>query len=354
MRNLLDITDLTTQEINSLLSIAMDIIQSPEKYNTVCKGKKLATLFYEPSTRTRLSFTAAMMELGGTVLGFSDANASSVSKGETVADTVRVISCLADIIAMRHNKDGAPWVASQFASVPVINAGDGSHCHPTQTLADLLTVKRRKGGFDNLTVGFCGDLKYGRTVHSLTKALGRYKNIRFVFISPEELKIPNYLRQDIENKGFSYLETDSLDKHISSLDILYMTRIQKERFDDEEQYNRLKDSFILDVKKMYNGKSDMIVLHPLPRVNEITQEVDYDPRACYFEQVLNGKYIRMALIYSLLQWKDEPNPQTVDYEVVKGGTCNNSKCISSTEQVKPLFKLMPSGTKTCFYCDELV
>ncbi|MDR0829831.1 MAG: aspartate carbamoyltransferase [Prevotellaceae bacterium] len=350
MRHLLDITDLTTQEIDELIALAMDIIEQPEKYCDALKGKKLATLFYEPSTRTRLSFTAAMMEFGGNVLGFSDAAASSVSKGETVADTIRVVENFADIIAMRHNKDGAPWVAAQYSQVPIINAGDGGHCHPTQTLADLLTIFRQKGGFENLTVGFCGDLKYGRTVHSLTKALGRYKNVKFVFISPDELKIPDYLRSDIDKESYNYLETNSLENAMPELDILYMTRIQKERFDDENQYNRLKDSFILDAEKLKTAKKDMIILHPLPRVNEIATDVDNDPRACYFKQVLNGKFIRRALIYTLLRQKTQ---DTRHEKVVLGERCPNSRCISSIEAVKPLYKIADNGEKRCYYCDEI-
>ena len=265
IRSLLEITDFTVDEIDELVALAMDIIANPKKYADVCKSKKLATLFYEPSTRTRLSFTAAMMELGGNVLGFSDAAASSVSKGEVVADTVRVVENFADIIAMRHNKEGAPWVASQYASIPIINAGDGGHCHPTQTLADMLTIYRHKGRFSDLTVGFCGDLLYGRTVHSLTKAMGRYRGIQFVFVSPDELRIPDYLRRDIDKKGYQYYETDNLEEAMPRLDILYMTRVQKERFDSEEQYNRLKDSFILDMPKLRHAKDDIIILNACQR-----------------------------------------------------------------------------------------
>ena len=360
MCNLLEITDFTTQEIDDLVALALDIIANPAKYSEVCKGKKLATLFYEPSTRTLLSFTAAMMELGGNVLGFSDAAASSVSKGESVADTVRVIESFADIIAMRHNKEGAPFVAAQYANVPIINAGDGGHCHPTQTLTDLLTIFREKGKFTDLTIGFCGDLKFGRTVHSLTKALGRYAGVKFVFISPNELKIPYYLRQDINKFDYNYLETNSLEDAIPKLDILYMTRVQKERFDTEEEYIRLKDSFILDANKLKTAKKDMIILHPLPRVNEITYEVDNDPRACYFKQVLNGKYIRMALIYTLLRAKNNASTTftsnqehgTNIEEVVLGKKCQNPRCISSIEQVIPLYKILKNGEKRCFYCDN--
>jgi aspartate carbamoyltransferase catalytic subunit len=346
MRNLLDITDLSTQEIDNLIALALDITENGSKYSEVCKGKKLATLFYEPSTRTRLSFTSAMLELGGGVLGFSDAASSSVSKGESVADTVRVVSCFADIVAMRHSIEGAPWVASQFAKIPVINAGDGSHAHPTQTLADLLTIKRKKGGFDGIKAGFCGDLKYGRTVHSLAKALSRYKEVKFVFISPDELKMPNYLIKEIENQGIECIQTNDLENNLSTLDVLYMTRVQKERFDDENQYHRLKDTFILDAEKMSKAKASMIVLHPLPRINEITQEVDNDSRACYFEQVLNGKYIRMALIYRLLQWQNEQEKRKIEYS--KNFTCKNPKCISRFEQVEPLV----NAENRCFYCEH--
>ena len=352
MRNLLEITDLTIQEIDDLIALALDIIAKPAKYSEACKGKKLATLFYEPSTRTRLSFAAAMQELGGNVLGFSDAAASSVSKGETVADTVRVVENFADIIAMRHNKEGAPFLAAQYADVPIINAGDGGHCHPTQTLTDLLTIFREKGAFNNLTIGFCGDLKFGRTVHSLAKAMGRYYGVKFVFISPNELKIPDYLRNDIDKLNYNYLETNSLESAMPELDILYMTRVQKERFEREEDYNRLKDSFILDVEKLNTAKKDMIILHPLPRVNEIATDVDNDSRACYFKQVLNGKYIRMALIYTLLKWKTENAESKIDYNLTEDKTCNNPRCISSIEAVKPLYKISKTNEKRCFYCDN--
>lgn len=301
MRSLIDISELTTGEIEELIGVANDIIANPEKYSEKCKGKKLATLFFEPSTRTRLSFEAAMLELGGSVLGFSEAQSSSASKGESVADTAKVISCYADIIAMRHPKEGAPLVAARNASIPVINAGDGGHCHPTQTLADLLTIYREKGGFDNLTVGFCGDLKFGRTVHSLISALIRYKNVRFVLISPNELKLPGYVKDKLDKEGIEYTETDSLENSIADLDILYMTRVQKERFFNEEDYLRLRDTYILTPEKMALASEKLRVLHPLPRVNEISVAVDGDPRACYFKQVLYGKYMRMALILKLLE-----------------------------------------------------
>ena len=302
MRSVISILDLSVEEIDELIARANDIIANPDKYADACRRKKLATLFFEPSTRTRLSFEAAMYELGGKVLGFSDAQCSSSSKGESVADTIHVVSCYADIIAMRHPKEGAPYVASLNASVPVINAGDGGHNHPTQTLADLLTISREKGHFDNLTVGFCGDLKFGRTVHSLIEALARYNNVRFVLISPEELKLPSYVKNDvIKAKNLEYIQTTDLEKVMPELDVLYMTRVQKERFFNEEDYLRLKDSYILTPDKLANAKPDLSILHPLPRVNEISVAVDKDPRACYFKQVLNGKYMRMALILKLLE-----------------------------------------------------
>ncbi len=302
MRSLIDILDFSVDELNELIASANDIIANPEKYSEKCKGKKLATLFFEPSTRTRLSFEAAMLELGGSVLGFSEANSSSAAKGESVADTAKTISCYADIIAMRHPKEGAPLVASMNASIPVINAGDGGHNHPTQTLADLLTIQREKGGFNNLTVGFCGDLKFGRTVHSLITALSRYSGINVVLISPLELKLPSYVKKDVlEKNDIPYKQTTDLESVMPELDILYMTRVQRERFFNEEDYLRLKDSYVLEPKKLKNAKKDLCIMHPLPRVNEISVAVDDDPRACYFKQVLNGKYIRMALILKLLE-----------------------------------------------------
>lgn len=303
MRSLIDISELTTGEIEELIGVANDIIANPEKYSEKCMGKKLATLFFEPSTRTRLSFEAAMLELGGSVLGFSEAQSSSAAKGESVADTAKVISCYADIIAMRHPKEGAPLVAARNASIPVINAGDGGHCHPTQTLADLLTIYREKGGFENLTVGFCGDLKFGRTVHSLISALIRYKDVKFVLISPNELKLPSYVKDKLDKEGVEYTETNSLESSIADLDILYMTRVQKERFFNEEDYLRLRDTYILTPEKMALASDKLRVLHPLPRVNEISVAVDGDMRACYFKQVLYGKYMRMALILKLLEVK---------------------------------------------------
>ena len=301
MRSLIDILDLTAEEIDWLLGTADDIIARPDAYANLCARKKLATLFFEPSTRTRLSFEAAMYELGGQVIGFSDAGSSSASKGESVSDTVQVISCYADIIAMRHPKEGAPMVASMKASIPVINAGDGGHNHPTQTLADLCTIRREMGRLDNLTIGFCGDLKFGRTVHSLISEMSRRSGIKFVLISPVELRVPTYIRDEIlAHSDATYVETDSLEAAMPELDILYMTRVQRERFFNEADYIRLKDSYILTPEKLETAKQKMAILHPLPRVNEIAVAVDEDPRACYFKQVLNGKYMRMALILMLL------------------------------------------------------
>ena len=301
MKDLINILDLSVDELDDLIATANDIIENPDMYSEKCKGKKLATLFYEPSTRTRLSFEAAMYELGGNVLGFSEANSSSTAKGESVSDTAKTVSCYADIIAMRHPKEGAPLVASMAASIPVINAGDGGHNHPTQTLADLLTISREKGRLDNFTIGFCGDLKFGRTVHSLIEALSRYKNIKVVLISPNELKLPSYIKKDVMAKNnIEYKQTSDLESVISELDILYMTRVQRERFFSEEEYLRLKDSYILTMDKLKNAKEDLCIMHPLPRVNEISVAIDDDPRACYFKQVLYGKYMRMALILKLL------------------------------------------------------
>ena len=306
MRHLISPLDLSIEELDEILSLGQAIMQNPEKYSHVCDGKKLATLFYEPSTRTRLSFEAAMLNLGGKVLGFSSADSSSASKGESVADTIRVISSYADICAMRHPKEGAPTVASMYSEIPVINAGDGGHNHPTQTLTDLLTIKTLKGRLDNMTIGMCGDLKFGRTVHSLINAMVRYENVRFILISPNELKIPDYLRQEVlDAKNIEYIDTNELEKYMPELDILYMTRVQRERFFNEEDYIRLKDSFILDSEKMKLARDDMYVLHPLPRVNEISTDVDNDPRAVYFKQVKFGVYVRMALIITLLGLKDK-------------------------------------------------
>ena len=298
--SLLSILDLSVKEIDELVSTAEHIIANPKSYAQRCRGKKLATLFFEPSTRTRLSFEAAMYELGGNVIGFSEAKSSSAAKGESVADTAKTISCYADIIAMRHPKEGAPMVAAMNATIPVINAGDGGHNHPTQTLADLLTIKLEKGRFENLTVGVCGDLKFGRTVHSLIDAMSRYEGVKFVLISPEELRVPDYVREAMDRENIPYVETTDLESAMPTLDILYMTRVQRERFFNEEDYLRLKDSYILTVDKLENAKQNLSILHPLPRVNEISVAVDDDPRACYFKQVLNGKYMRMALILKLL------------------------------------------------------
>ena len=357
-RSVIDILDLTVNELYELINVAVDISKNPKKYAKKCKGKKIATLFFEPSTRTRLSFEAAMLELGGSVIGFSDAKNSSVSKGESIADTAKVISCYADIIAMRHPLEGAPIVAARNATIPVINAGDGGHCHPTQTLADLLTIWREKGGFDNLTVGFCGDLKYGRTVHSLIAALSRYTGIKIVLISPEELKLPFYVKKDMDEKGIPYSETDDLEKVLGTLDVLYMTRVQQERFDDVEEYERLKDCYILTEEKMKLAKPDMAVLHPLPRVNEISVAIDKDPRACYFKQVLNGKFMRMALILKLLG--DKTPVEEIEYinrcEVVDSSkmTCCNPKCITKVEQeLQQSFKIVDKehNVHRCVYCE---
>ncbi len=357
MRHLIDPTDLTVEETERIVALAEDIIANRAKYSEACKGKKLATLFYEPSTRTRLSFTSAMLELGGQVIGFSDASSSSVSKGETVADTVRVIRCFADIIAMRHFKEGAPLVASQYAGIPVINAGDGSHAHPTQTLTDLLTIKREKGRFDHLTIGFCGDLKFGRTVHSLIKALSRYEGIEVILISPEELRLPDYMLHEMSaNSKLRFREVRTMEEVMPELDVLYMTRVQKERFLDEEEFDRVKDSFVLDPEKLQRARKEMIILHPLPRVNEITRAVDNDPRAAYFRQVENGKFVRMALIYTLLRWADanRPFPRTPVFGepfLVNELVCPNKRCISATEDVDQLFRCAADGTCRCAYCE---
>ena len=359
MKSIIDIVDLTEAEIEELILTAKDIIANPEKYSEKCKGKKLATLFFEPSTRTRLSFEAAMLELGGSVIGFSSADSSSAAKGESVADTAKVISCYADIIAMRHPLEGAPYVASRNATIPVINAGDGGHCHPTQTLADLLTIHREKGRLDNLTVGFCGDLKYGRTVHSLISALARYKGIKIVLISPEELRLPSYIRNDVIVKNnMEYVQTENLDEAMPELDILYMTRIQGERFADYNEYLRLKDSYILTVDKLENAKKDLAILHPLPRVNEISVKVDDDPRACYFKQVANGKYMRAALIMKLLEEAEKDNTK-LSVEIPEGALvneikCRNPRCITTTEQeLTQVFRPTDKAdTYRCLYCES--
>lgn len=300
IRNLISITDFSVEEIDKMIGVAGDIMTNPDKYIDICKGKKLATLFFEPSTRTRLSFEAAMLELGGSVLGFSEASSSSASKGESVSDTIRTVGCYADIITMRHPKEGAPIVASRRTTVPIINGGDGGHHHPTQTLTDLLTITREKGRLNNLTVGLCGDLKFGRTVHSLIEAMLRYENVRFVLIAPPELRVPQYIIDMLEKAGAAYKQVETMEAVMPELDILYMTRVQRERFFNEEDYIRLKDTYILNMDKLASAKKDMAILHPLPRVNEISVEVDDDPRAAYFRQALCGKYIRMALILNLL------------------------------------------------------
>ena len=356
MRSLIDIPDFSRDELFSLMNLALDIAKNPEKYSESCKGKKLATLFFEPSTRTRLSFEAAMLELGGSVLGFSDSASSSTSKGESVSDTARIVSCYADIIAMRHPFEGAPYVASRAASVPVINAGDGGHCHPTQTLADLLTILREKNHFDGLTVGFCGDLKYGRTVHSLLSALSMFDDVRVILISPEELRLPDYIKRSVlDANGIAFEETTSLEESISSLDVLYMTRIQRERFDDLEMYDRLKDVYVLDACKMALAKPDMIVLHPLPRVNEISTDVDSDPRAAYFRQAENGKYMRKALILTLLsnEYKNDDKTRFVP-EIISSLSCPNHKCITKIEQeIKPMFVSEDNNEYRCAFCEAL-
>ncbi len=355
MRHLIEPTDLSVQETNEIVALAEDIIAHRDRYADRCRGKKLATLFYEPSTRTRLSFTSAMMELGGNVIGFSDARNSSVSKGETVQDTVRVINCFADIIAMRHWIEGAPLAATQVSRTPVINAGDGSHSHPTQTLTDLLTIKRELGRLDNLTIGFCGDLKFGRTVHSLIKAMSRYDNIRIVLIAPPELRLPSYIKSEVCDRcGMDYREVDDMESVMPELDVLYMTRVQKERFVDEEEFERVKDCFVLDARKMSMAKSDMAVLHPLPRVNEILQEVDDDPRAAYFRQVENGKFVRMALMLRLLEWAEKDSlVERPAAEQSTGHTCSNPRCITNTEPVEPLFHASQTEPDVyrCVYCE---
>ena len=347
MRNLVNILDLSVEEIDELIKCSVDIMKNPELYVNACRGKILGTLFFEPSTRTRLSLTSAMMSLGGNVLGFSQAASSSISKGETVSDTIRMVSAYSDIIAMRHPKEGAPIVASRVSTVPVINAGDGGHFHPTQTLTDLLTIKMKKGHFDGLTVGVCGDLKYGRTVHSLISAMARYENVKFVLIAPTELALPDYVKNECL-RGCEYIETADLEAAIPELDILYMTRIQAERFESAEEYERLKDSYILTADKLAEAKSDLSILHPLPRVNEIDVDVDDDPRADYFYQAECGRYIRMALILMLLKTKgvDDRRQNGVENP---GLICKNPHCISLTERgIKRLY----DGEGRCVYCDQ--
>ena len=347
MRNLIDILDFTTDEIDELIATASDMIESPEKYSEVCRGKILGTLFFEPSTRTRLSFTSAMMSLGGSVLGFDQAGSTSVSKGETVADTIRMVSAYTDIIAMRHPKEGAPIVASSVATVPIINAGDGGHFHPTQTLTDLLTIKRKLGRLDNLTIGLCGDLKYGRTVHSLICAMSRYSGIKFVLISPQELRLPDYVK-DAFLTGLPYVECTELESAIPELDILYMTRIQEERFESREEYERLRGVYELERSKLALAKPTLSILHPLPRVSEINVDVDLDPRAHYFEQAANGRYIRMALIMKLLTTKGVEDNRLAGVESPEL-ICTNPHCLSRTERgIKRLFR----DGDICIYCDQ--
>ena len=359
MRHLIDIKELTVEEIEELIKVAKDIMQFPEKYSEKCKHKKLATLFFEPSTRTRLSFEAAMMELGGNVLGFSEAKSSSTSKGESVSDTIRTVGCYADIIAMRHPKEGAPLVASLKSTVPIINAGDGGHNHPTQTLTDLLTISCEKGRLDDLTIGLCGDLKFGRTVHSLISAMSRHKNIKFVLISPDELKIPEYVKEEIlEKNKIEYIETNDLEKYMDELDILYMTRVQRERFLDEEEYLRLKDSYILNNLKLKNAKNDLCIMHPLPRVNEISTEVDSDLRAAYFRQVKYGKYIRMALILKLVNQNNENNVEknNTKKEIINEMKCKNPSCITTIEQELDHVFILTDEEKNiyrCKYCEHI-
>ena len=360
MRSLISILDFTTQELDALIATAKDIIARPEAYHESCRYKKLATLFFEPSTRTRLSFEAAMLELGGSVIGFSEASSSSASKGESMADTAKILSCYADIMAIRHPREGAPYVASRAATIPVINAGDGGHNHPTQTLADLLTISREIGRLDHLTIGLCGDLKYGRTVHSLIEAMSRYEGIKFVLISPEELKIPGFIRYNVlEKHHIPYTEVTSMEEAMPELDILYMTRIQRERFDDASEYDRLKDSYVLTADKMKLAKEKMAVLHPLPRVNEISVAVDDDPRAAYFRQALNGKYMRMALILKLLaEAKENPVKESVDTsDLLRDRVCTNPKCICQVEQELPQLARVTdkaAGIHRCIYCEQRV
>ncbi len=356
MRHLLDIFDLTTDEIYELIKKTEDIMNHPNYYLDACHGKILGKLFFEPSTRTCNSFESAIQSLGGGVVGFSDPNNSSVVKGECLIDTVRTVSSYSDVIVIRHPQEGAPKVASQVSVCPVINAGDGGHHHPSQTLTDLFTIYKEKGGFDGLTIGLCGDLKYGRTVHSLISGLSRYKNIKLVLISPNELKVPEYEKKEVMDKSWmKYVETTSLEEAIPELDVLYMTRIQRERFSDEKIYERLKDSYILNKEKLNSAKNDMIVMHPLPRVNEISLDVDDDRRAKYFDQVRNGRYVRMALIMKLLSDMDVPDKKQDESSFRHDLKCNNPRCISSTEKdIKSAFRITDNGRCRCIYCDKEV
>lgn len=357
MKNLNGIEDFSKEEIDDLIEISKDISNNMDKYSKKCEGKILATLFFEPSTRTRLSFESAMCSLGGSVIGFSSAQNTSTSKGESLADTIQVVSRYSDIIAMRHPNDGAAYVATQNSKVPVINAGDGGHNHPTQTLLDLLTISKEKGRLDNLTIGLCGDLKYGRTVHSLAVAFSRYQNIKFILISPKELRMPDYIKKDImEKNNMQYVETDNLEQSIDQLDVIYMTRIQQERFESKQEYERLKDVYILDKAKLKNAKKDLSILHPLPRVNEIATDVDDDPRACYFEQAENGRYIRMAIILKLLREKNVVvENKEKSNNIVANICCVNNRCISNNQRsIKQLIATVNDckGKYKCLYCDN--
>ena len=359
MHHLIDTTDLSVGELQQIIDLALDIIADRPKYRTACKDKTIATLFYEPSTRTRLSFESAMIELGGSVVGFSDATTSSATKGETLSDTIKVINSFSDIIAMRHPNDGTPLVASLVSSVPIINGGDGTHCHPTQTLADMLTIKREVGRLDNLVIGLCGDLKFGRTVHSLTTAMMRYPNVKFVFISPPQLDMPSNMKRQLDAAGIEYKEVEDMESVMHELDVLYMTRVQKERFYNPAEYERLKDVYILTPEKLKKAKKKMAILHPLPRVNENAKEVDDDPRAAYFRQVENGKFMRMALIVKLFEWKDSEgeNPQMKGVVVnPEGLKCPNPRCIASVENVDQLIRPVnpAEGKYRCAYCDTTV
>jgi aspartate carbamoyltransferase catalytic subunit len=356
MRSVIDILDLSVEEIDELVKTACDMIDNPAKYSECCRGKKIATLFFEPSTRTRLSFESAMIELGGSAIGFSDARNSSASKGETIADTARVVSCYVDIIAMRHPLEGAPLVAALNASIPVINAGDGGHAHPTQTLADLVTIYREKGRFNDLTIGFCGDLKYGRPVHSLINALSRYTGIKLVLISPDELKLPEYTKREvIEKNNIPYVETGDLESALPELDILYMTRVQEERFEDRSEYERLKGCYVLDAEKLKKAKADMAILHPLPRVDEISVDVDADPRACYFKPVANGKNVRKALILKLITEAEKGIDKPFETVTLSDETvCPNARCISNSEHMLPRLAVCQKDGdgKRCAYCES--
>lgn len=356
MRHLINILDFSIKEVEELIDLADDIISNPEKYNEACKHKILATLFFEPSTRTRLSFESAMLSLGGTTLGFSSASSSSAAKGESVADTIAVVSGYSDILVMRHPKEGAPFVARKHANVPIINAGDGGHHHPTQTLTDMLTIKHEKGRLNNLTIGLCGDLKYGRTVHSLIEAMSRYTGIKFCLISPKELALPGFVKKNcLDKEGIEYQEFTDLEEAMPQLDILYMTRIQQERFIDRDEYIRLKDCYVLTKEKMQLAKKDMCVLHPLPRVNEISVDVDDDKRACYFKQTLYGKYMRMALILKLLSLKGEEEKDDGKKIVLSETKCSNPHCITTVErEIKPLTYVDDHGTTRCAYCDKMI